>query len=221
MPLALKIATAYRRRIPTWVDPEELVSVASLGLVAAADKFDPNYRPPQGDPNYDPWLAFGAFAKIKINGAIQDWMRTQDHVPRRQRQLFKSMETLGTVADPELTAERLGVDIRRVRAVVTAVKNTPVSLEADTGFQPQGWSTDPVSSANTESSMAVSAVQDAVVTVYASMTPEEKSVLALRYYMGYDFPRIAQEMESTLSRVKVICQEAVAQIHSVMVREVS
>ena len=220
LPLAVKIADTYRRRAPEWVESDEISSVAYYGLVAAADKFDPTYRPPQGDPKYDPWLAFGAFAKIKIHGAIRDWMRTQDHVPRRQRQTYKDIQQLGPGSTPESTAASLGLDVRRVRAVVYAVENNPVSLEAEYHREEDSAYIDR-SSADSESSVMVNLVQEAVAVLFEQMSSEEKSVISLRYYMGYDYPRIAAEMQSSVGRVKAIFQEASWKIHHVMLQQVS
>lgn len=66
MPLANSIVRKNKNKLPKFVDIEELQSVAYLGLVDAANKFDTNKSP-----------SFYSYAKIRIFGEIQDYLRNQ------------------------------------------------------------------------------------------------------------------------------------------------
>lgn len=215
--LAQNIATRFWRRLPNVLDLDDVVAIAYQGLVTAAQRFDPSYRPPD-DPKYDPRLAFGPFARTRITGAIQDWLRSRDHVPRRHRRLYKDIRDLGPGQTTETTAELLGVDPARVRAVVTAVETPPVSLTSVMEAQHSFPVADPHDTAD---SVVVQSVQDAVSAVIDDMADFEKSVIVLRYYMGLDFVRIATELEVSVSRVKEAHQEAVLLIHGVMIQAVT
>jgi RNA polymerase sigma factor for flagellar operon FliA len=63
IPLANKIAWQKSKKTPNSITFEDLKSVAYLGLVEAANKFDPNKGP------------FYIYASIKINGHIIDHLR--------------------------------------------------------------------------------------------------------------------------------------------------
>ena len=64
MPLANKLAWAKWKRTPNSVDIEELQSAAYMGLVDAANKFQANRN-----------VAFGAYARTRIQGSICDYLR--------------------------------------------------------------------------------------------------------------------------------------------------
>lgn len=66
LPLANSIAAKKKKSLPNFIDIEELKSVAYLGLVDAANKFDVKKSP-----------SFAAYAKIRIFGEIQDYLRNQ------------------------------------------------------------------------------------------------------------------------------------------------
>ena len=219
MGLAQHIAMAFWKRAPNALDRDELVAVAYQGLVTAALRFDLSYRP-DNDPGYRPELAFGPWARTKITGTIQDWLRTIDHVPRRQRKTYREMQMLAPGRSPEETAAILGIDPARVRAITHAVECPPVSLD-----EIQDAATrDPVSSTpigGTEGEAMTNLVQEAVGVAFTDMDDMSKSVLALKYYSGLTFTQIAAQLGTSTARVKEIHQEAVVTVHSVMLRVVT
>lgn len=222
--LAVHIAVAFWKRAPTLFDRDELVSVAYQGLVSAAIRFDPTRRPDPPDAAYDPLLAFAPFARTRITGAVQDWLRSEDHVPRRQRKIYRDIQRLGPGKSPLETAALLGLDPRKVQAVRHAVENPPVSLDTYATTEAETYSTLAEASRavadGPDSEMMTRLVQLEVCRVFESMGSVAKSVMALRYYMGLDFVSIASELGISPSKVRAVHQEAVADVHSAMIRVV-
>lgn len=64
IPLANKLAWSKWKQTPKCVGIEELKSAAYMGLVDAADKFDESRN-----------VTFAAYARIRIQGAILDYLR--------------------------------------------------------------------------------------------------------------------------------------------------
>ena len=64
LPLANKLAYQKKRTLPNFIDFEELQSAAYMGLVEAANRFDP-----------DKGVAFSTFAYPRIWGEINDYLR--------------------------------------------------------------------------------------------------------------------------------------------------
>lgn len=64
MPLANKLASERKKSLPNRVDLDDLKSAAYFGLVDAAQKFDPSKT-----------VSFGTYAKFRIVGEIQDFIR--------------------------------------------------------------------------------------------------------------------------------------------------
>lgn len=226
--LAQSLANKFWSKLPGVLDYDDVVSAAYHGLVTAAKRFDTTLRPGE-DPNYDPFLAFGSFARIRITGSIQDLMRSMDHVSKNQRRLYKDLRKLGDDLSAAEKAEILGIDVDKIRAVTAAVEVPPISLEkvmrnsseyARDDSETWAMAAEPHSPDDTESSYLANEVQLAVVTLLQELPEFERSVIVLRYYLGYDFSRIAAELGLTMSRVSAIHQETVALLHSAMCRVV-
>lgn len=72
--LAKGIALRLAGRVPKSVDMDDLVAAGMLGLIEAADRFDES----RGIP-------FEAYSRRRIQGAILDTLRAEDHLTRRER----------------------------------------------------------------------------------------------------------------------------------------
>lgn len=210
MDLAHRIADDFWRRSKQQMDRSEVIAMSYQGLVTAAVRFDTEWRPDPPDPKYDPFLAFGAFAKRRIAGAILDWQRTQDHVPRRQRATYKTLQQHGhgTGRTAEELSDITGLPADKIRAIVHAVESSALSLDeaiADVG--------DPDS---VERSVVVGNVQDAMADAIENFSPAQRSVVVLRYYVGMDFPMIAAELGVSVMNVRTMHSEAIYLLHDVM-----
>ena len=84
-PLARAIAKRTHARLPKGVDLDDLTSVAVMGLMEAADRFDPSRG-----------VSFKSFAKHRIQGAIIDTLRANDWVPRSVRSQNRSSSNRST-----------------------------------------------------------------------------------------------------------------------------
>src|SRR5690348_2485434 len=101
------VARKLARRLADDADVDELVSAGTLGLMSAAESFDPSRG-----------LAFSTFAVPRIRGAMLDELRRQDHVPRSVRRKTRSMaqarqslmHALGRDPSSHELADALGVD---------------------------------------------------------------------------------------------------------------
>ena len=113
-------------RKATHVSRDELASAGALGLVLAADSFDPS----QGVP-------FGAFARRRILGAIADEMRAADWASRTARRRIKESLTvqasltsaLGRSPSVDEVAESLGVDRRAALEALSGASHSVSSLD--------------------------------------------------------------------------------------------
>lgn len=81
VPLVRTIAGRLAKRLPSSVDTDELISVGTVGLIEAIDRFDPQ----RGVP-------FKAYAEVRIRGSMVDHLRSSDFVPRAVRRKFARIE---------------------------------------------------------------------------------------------------------------------------------
>ena len=107
-PLVKRIALHLAGRLPDSVQVEDLIQAGMLGLLEAAQRFDPG----QG-------AAFTTYAGIRIRGAMMDEVRRGDWVPRsvyrESRQISTAMRAvenrLGRAAEPLEVATELGMTL--------------------------------------------------------------------------------------------------------------
>ncbi|HXN84172.1 MAG TPA: sigma-70 family RNA polymerase sigma factor [Myxococcales bacterium] len=72
--LARQMALRMAGRLPSCVELDDLIGAGMLGLVDAVDRFDVRREIP-----------FEAYARMRIQGAILDALRAEDHLSRRDR----------------------------------------------------------------------------------------------------------------------------------------
>src|SRR5438105_6618177 len=72
--LARNLALRLAGRVPPSGDLDDLIGAGVLGLIDAVDRFDPSRAIP-----------FEAYARTRIQGAILDALRAEDHLSRRER----------------------------------------------------------------------------------------------------------------------------------------
>lgn len=217
--LAHRIALSFWRRAPETMEKTEVVAISYQGLVTAALRFDPEWTPPN-DPLYEPFLAFGSFARRRITGSIIDWQRSLDHVPKRQRRIYKDLQYHGGNKSPEELADLTGLDVNKIRSITHAVESPAVSLDVstDSGHSLYSERADP---SNTEDAALVSIIQETVADTFGGLDPLQQSVLALRYYQGLDLTAIAVELGVRVSVVRTTHRDAIELIHSAMRRAAS
>lgn len=79
--LVKALAQRLAQRLPSQVELNELVSVGVLGLVEAANRYQPSLGVP-----------FDAFARRRIHGAMLDALRDVDWAPRSLRRLRRDVD---------------------------------------------------------------------------------------------------------------------------------
>jgi RNA polymerase sigma factor FliA len=110
MGLVVKVAKKIARRLPRQVEVDDLVGAGALGLVDAARKFDASRA------------SFEAYAELRIRGAILDYLRGLDFMPRSQRARARRIDEAsrdltalnGRAPDTREVAERTGLTEREV-----------------------------------------------------------------------------------------------------------
>lgn len=223
--LARHIAWDACRRSPS-LDSEDALSVAYEALVSVAARFDPEQADVQDDGTRDVAGAFAGYARRRIAGAILDWQRGRDHVPRRLRTLYKTFQRHGLGAGMSMheVAERTGLSVDKVRHIVAAVESSPVSLHSgedeETGA-PLWEAEHAATSEELEASALTARIQQTVISAYDDLSPLQQVIIAMRYYEGMDLTTVAAEVGASLTTVRVAHSEALLRLHEAMVMEAS
>lgn len=118
------------RRVPSFVQREDLASAGSLALVQAANSYDPKAGVP-----------FHRYAVYRIRGAMLDELRSMDWATRGARQRTKQLEEMtstltaaaGRAPTKEELASALGVDVESVESAQQDAARRVVSMDAPAG----------------------------------------------------------------------------------------
>lgn len=118
------------RRVPSFVQREDLASAGSLALVQAANTYDPKTGVP-----------FHRYAVYRIRGAMLDELRSMDWATRGARQRTKQLEEMtstltaaaGRAPTKEELASALGVDVESVESAQQDAARRVVSMDAPAG----------------------------------------------------------------------------------------
>jgi RNA polymerase sigma factor for flagellar operon FliA len=128
LPQVRLIANRMHRTCPPQVELHDLVSAGTVGLIQAVDRF----RPERG-------CLLKTLAEHRIRGAILDYLRRVDPLPRSARRFVKERaktflrleSELGRTPESAELAEALGLPIERYRKLEWAVRAAHVvSLDA-------------------------------------------------------------------------------------------
>ena len=98
--LVKQLAQRLAQRLPPQVESNELMGVGVLGLVEAANRFQPSLGVP-----------FDAFARRRIQGAMLDALRNLDSVPRSVRRMRREVDAAIARLRHELGREPLETEI--------------------------------------------------------------------------------------------------------------
>lgn len=206
--LAHYLAQVAWARNPERLDIDELVSAAHQGLISAALKFDPSMM----DEGSTEAKHFSGYARQRIRGAILDWMRNQDHVPRNKRISYKSFQKagLGSGKSIEEISDITNVSVEKIKNIVQVVEATSFSLDSE--YLP----TELLAEDSVEGTAAENRMRAAMVSQWNLLTPLQQIIVSLRYYSGLEFPAIAVELQLRLGLVRQEHEDAVLILHSAL-----
>src|SRR5688572_18474120 len=81
-PMVYRVVRQVAERMPPSVDREYLFSAGMMGLLDALAKYDS-----------DRGIAFEAYARIRVKGAVLDELRGLDHLTRSMRRRSRSVQS--------------------------------------------------------------------------------------------------------------------------------
>ena len=194
--LWLARALAFRfykeRRYDADLDAQELIQIASVGLLESTDRYDPD----QGVP-------FSAFARKRIQGALQDGLdrltekRAQQALARRhRRQRLKSLTDQNSKLDPlsELIEVAVGL------AIGMLLEDTPMFLDESRN------NPGPYHAAE------LSLLREQFQQIVETLPERHRDVIRYHYYFDFSFAEIADLTNLTRARISQLHAAALASL---------
>jgi len=214
----LGLAEYLARRFANRGEPlDDLIQVASIGLVKAVDRFDPE-RP----------VEFSTYATHTIVGELKRHFRDKGwavRAPRRLQELYLRLgqvvaelsQELGrspTVA--ELAAEMQASEEEVLEAMEAGQAYRFASLDAPApGPDDEGSST--LASQLGEDDLTMAAAEDraALSPLLASLPPRERRILFLRFFQGLTQSEIATQLGISQMHVSRLLARSLSQLRAV------
>ena len=223
LPLVKSIVSHMRIHFPGEVDVADIHSVAVSGLITPAQNYDPSKNP-----------SFGAYAGIRVRGALLDELRRLDWMPRQGRVNFKKYrkaeaeleQQLGrTPSDMEM-AKLLKMsekEIRQLKEQGKAISFVPLDISPDDN-EDGGSLVDVLDDANQPDARDQLEKQELIelLRVRLDKLPEmPKKVLAMYYLKGMRLAEIAESVGLTESRICQIHAQAITDLRKAIKQELS
>ncbi len=213
MPLVRYHAEDLMRRLPQQVEIEDLVQAGVVGLLEAAGRYDPARE-----------AQFATFVGYRIRGAMLDFLRAHDWMPRTLRGAAKDIQEAirileqryGRPATEEEIAAELGISVDEYRKRLEQVRAMSVVSFEDLKLRRDD--DDPVQLAELiaadafdgpEAQVMVGEFMEQLAQAIAALPPRERVLITLYYYEELSMKEIALILGVTESRV--------SQLHTQMV----
>lgn len=131
--LVVHIAKQFKRRLPQHIDLNELISEGFIGLIDAANRYDPHLG-----------ASSQQYAKIRIQGAMFDFLRKESSIPKESAKILAQWEATkntlhhqhpGKIVTETLIAQTSGIPLEAYHAA-------RVKMNATKPFVPENTNSD-------------------------------------------------------------------------------
>jgi len=219
LPLVKAIAIRVHENLPVHVEVDDLVHAGVLGLFDAATKFNPEKQ-----------VAFSAYAKHRIKGAILDSLRQLDWASRDMRRRHKQVEAatreLAAVLQRNPTeaelAQKLGMDVERMRTMMLDLRNVGLISASTRGNENEDLPAPdfPTKPDSHPDSICAKEQLRSVLGVAMKTLPERYQKVVMLYYtnemtmkeigniLGINESRVSQIHKSALEKMNVALEGA-------------
>lgn len=205
-PLVRTIAHALRNAYSFRIDPDDIVHEGMLALLTALDSFDPARQ-----------VKFETYAGIRVRGAMIDYLRRQDWVPRQVRRASREIDEANAALTAELgrspstaeLADAMSLPEEKLNKllgdIAGAVTLSFEELLYENRFEAEGSVTDAWPA---ERRLLEKEKYAAVAASLSALTERERLVISLYYYEHLKFLDIAKVLGVSDSRVSQIHTKA-------------
>lgn len=217
--LHLPLAEHLARRFAGRGEPyDDLLQVASIGLIKAIDRYDTSRG-----------VEFSTFATPTILGEIKRWFRDKGwaiRVPRRLQELRMTIsatsadlsQTLGRSPTISELAEAVGVDEDTiVEALESAAAYTTLSLDAPDPSDGEYSALDTLGAEDAD--IAGVENREALIGLLATLPERDRRIVVLRFFRGMTQSQIADEIGISQMHVSRLLSRSLARLRETLAHE--
>lgn len=196
-------AISTRNMYQKFAEAEDIVNEATIALMKAVDSYNP-------DKN----TKFETYASIRVRGAVIDFIRRQDMLPRNVRNFAQEYDKaygmlysrLDREPTPQEMADEMGITLERLESyTVKAASAQVLSFEEmvfENGYDlPDGTVSSSTAGWEPEKNLLKDEMKEYLAAAIDKLTEKERLVVTLYYYEKLKYSEIAQVMDISESRV--------------------
>jgi len=210
--IALKMRGIYKN----YAQLDDVINQGIIALIDAVEKYDP-----------DRGIKFETFASIKVKGAIIDFIRSQDWIPRRLRKASNDLDAiynriysqLGRQPTREEIAAEMNLSLEQLDHMMEQTYSFNLLSYEEVVWQKMSTAGDLVDS-DSEDSPEQRIMEDELRQQLAASIEElgerERTVVSLYYYENLKLKEIAQVLGISESRVCQIHSAAIMKMKRTM-----
>ena len=205
LPFANYIVRKVSKTISSSVDYEDLLSYAKVGLIEAAERFDPRYK-----------VDFKTFAFYRIRGAVYDGLRTTGWLSRSQFARYQFEEGanqyLRNLVDRKAgTGEQAAGNVDEIYDTIFNLASIYIiSMDAAEGLQIKDQKAE-----DAERSFELGQAKEKVKEVIDRLPEKERELIRLYYYKGMTLDEAGAKLglsKSWASRIHARALERMAKM---------
>lgn len=219
LPLVKYLVNKIASQLPPHLDRDDLMSAAVIGLITAAERFDPTRG-----------VQFKTFVEQRIRGTIMDELRSQDWLTRSLREKFKKLERefaileqkLGRNPTSEEVAAAMEIDLEEYFHLLEEVHFlSVVSLDdswEDADGSPFGLLDvlEDERVVNPQNQMMARQTVDGLADAIEGLPEKERIVVTLYYYEELNLKEIGAVLSLTESRICQLHSQAIMRLRTKM-----
>jgi RNA polymerase sigma factor for flagellar operon FliA len=214
MPLVELVVQRMTPQVPSFMTKEDMISAAMVGLIDAANKFDPSKG-----------VKFKTFAEYRVRGAIFDEMRKLDWFSRsmrdKQNLLTRTMLHLerrfGRSPEEDEMAQELSMSLDDYHDLLTEVSHLGcVSLHETLDHSDEGRSfldnLEDIGGPMPSEILEQQEMTRVMAEILEELSPKERLVIALYYYEELTQKEIAEVLSVSEGRVSQLHSQALLKL---------
>ena len=214
MPLVEALAYKLMHHVPKHVERSDIVSEGYIGLVEASRRFDPS----RGNK-------FETFARNRIHGAMVDWLRSLDPLPRSARDEVKKIEAAERVLTKEHgrpvgeqeVADHLGVSLSDHQQKLINLSCRVVSIEGSLKGSESGSGSFSMDLRDESTKDPIDVIQAAdfwqnLLGALQALPEREKLVLSLMCLEGLNLKEVGSLLDYSPSTIRQTRERAMVTI---------
>lgn len=219
LPLVKFLVGRIASQLPPHLDREDLMSAAVIGLITAAERFDPGRG-----------VQFKTFVEQRIRGTIMDELRSQDWLTRSLREKFKRLEhefaileqKLGRNPTSEEVSSAMGMNLEEYFHLLEEVHFLSV-VSLDDSWEDEDGSPfglldvlEDKGVENPQKQLMAKEMVDILADSIDSLPEKEKIVVTLYYYEELNLKEIGEVLSLTESRICQLHSQAIMRLRTKM-----